>query len=151
MSTGGILIVEDSDDLRDAIAELLIEEGYEAVTASDGSEGLTKLWSGPPDLIITDFMMPCMDGVEFLRRVRADPAMCGIPAILMTAVGRAMAERLLGEAGVAALALDKPLDVDELLDTILRTLAAEARTAMPEALAEAPATGSELGLAMRPS
>lgn len=60
--------------------------GFEVATAKDGKEALESVRARPPDLIITDIMMPEMDGYEVLNQLRSDPATAGIPAIVLTAL-----------------------------------------------------------------
>jgi CheY-like chemotaxis protein len=64
-----IIIVDDEKSFRDLISKLLKNQGYQIHTASDGLDGLKAIEEHRPDLIITDFKMPRMDGIEFLARV----------------------------------------------------------------------------------
>jgi two-component system phosphate regulon response regulator PhoB len=82
-----ILIVEDEDAIADLARAFLEEEGYRVVLASDGREGLHLLEEGRFDLVISDVMMPVMDGREFARAVHGDPAHAELPLILMSAAG----------------------------------------------------------------
>lgn len=68
-----ILIVEDEQDLREAMAEALDEAGFTIVTAPDGAVGLDKAKTEHPDLILLDLMMPVMNGQEMLSQLREDP------------------------------------------------------------------------------
>lgn len=65
-----ILVVEDEPDMRQALAESLTHDGFEVVEAANGGEGLEKAISRRPDLIILDILMPKVDGIEMLKRVR---------------------------------------------------------------------------------
>lgn len=81
-----ILIVEDDRDIRDVLAEILAEEGYQVLAAEDGAEGLRRLAEGPtPDLILLDLMMPRMDGYQFREEQRKNPEWSPIPLVLLTA------------------------------------------------------------------
>jgi DNA-binding response OmpR family regulator len=82
--TNKILIVEDNDDLRHFLASAL-RSRYQTVTARDGQEGLEILEKEEIDAIISDVMMPRMDGFEFTRQVRMNPEICHLPVILLTA------------------------------------------------------------------
>jgi CheY-like chemotaxis protein len=76
-----ILVIDDSDDARDAFATVLQLEGFTVEEARDGREGLEKAAQSPPDIIITDLRMPVMDGREMIRRLRADHRTRRIPII----------------------------------------------------------------------
>jgi CheY-like chemotaxis protein len=111
-----VLIVEDDADLREMMAQLLTLEGYRAETASNGREALKYLHDGPaPDLILLDLMMPVMDGWEFRKRQRDDPALARVPVVVLTALDQAQA-RAEDLNGVDF--LKKPLDFDRLLDLV---------------------------------
>jgi len=80
-----VLIVEDEVTTRDELTEVLGKEGREIITASDGEEAFERLREVPrPRLILLDLTMPRMDGREFLRRQSADPAIAGIPTIVLS-------------------------------------------------------------------
>ncbi len=80
-----VLVVDDDNDKRLLLKVALEMAGYEVHTAEDGAEGLLAVESFQPDLIITDVMMPKIDGYEFARRVRANPMTRFIPIIIQTA------------------------------------------------------------------
>lgn len=80
-----ILLVEDAPVLREVLAMALEDEGYELVCAGNGQEGLKGLKHKRPDLIITDYRMPCMDGVAMISQIRADPAHAAMPILLFSA------------------------------------------------------------------
>ena len=79
-----LVLVEDNQDLRSMLS-LQLRHDYNVVTATDGADGIDKIRSSHPDLIITDLMMPRMDGAELLRQVRKDFAVSHIPIIVLTA------------------------------------------------------------------
>ena len=79
-----ILLVEDNDELRDFVARRLAA-GYQVEEAKDGEAGLAAARRTTPDLIVSDVMMPGMDGHELCRRLRADPGLATVPVILLTA------------------------------------------------------------------
>ena len=82
---GRILVVDDEANARNALAEILREEGYGVETAADGFKGLARFREFLPDLVLTDLKMPGMDGVELLGKLREiEPTM---PVIVMTAYG----------------------------------------------------------------
>jgi CheY-like chemotaxis protein len=111
-----ILIIEDDPDLREMMAQMLSLEGFRAETAANGREALQYLSRGDiPDVILLDLMMPVMDGWEFRRRQRQDPALAPLPVVVLSALDAPRAADLGGTAY-----LKKPLDFDRLLDLVRR-------------------------------
>jgi CheY-like chemotaxis protein len=111
-----VLIVEDDEDLREMMAQLLTLEGYEAATVANGREALDYLHhTSTPNVILLDLMMPVMDGWEFHRQLEADPALAPVPVIVLSAVDQVRAANI-----HAAAFLKKPLDFDRLL-ALVRT------------------------------
>ena len=80
-----ILVVEDTEDNRQILRDLLSMAGYDMIEAHDGAEGVAKASEHKPDLILMDIQMPVMDGYEATRRIKADPALKAIPVIAVTA------------------------------------------------------------------
>ena len=80
-----ILLVEDEPAQRDVIAYNLVAEGYGVAEAQDGEEALLLVAENPPDLVILDWMMPNLSGIEVCRRLKADPATRAIPVIMLSA------------------------------------------------------------------
>jgi len=116
-----VLVVDDDPDKRMILSVALEMAGYEVRNASDGEEGLAAVESYQPDLIVTDVMMPKMDGYELARRVRANPLTRFIPIIIQTAA-RSEAQDARRGAEVGALGyITDPLDIDLLLARV-RTL-----------------------------
>ena len=116
-----ILIVEDHQSSRGFLKVLFRMEGYEVVEAGDGEEALTLLSQLRPDLIITDLMMPGMSGLEFIRRVRAQPGFSDIPVVVTSAIARASLVETAGQKIEGY--LRKPLDTDSLVREVKRLLA----------------------------
>lgn len=79
-----IVVVEDNDDIREYIADILHKD-YEIYTASNGQEALPIIESRVPDLVLTDIMMPVMDGLTLCRKIKRNLVTCHIPTILLTA------------------------------------------------------------------
>ena len=79
-----VLIVDDSETIVNFLRMILESEHYEVDTATDGAEGLAKAHQSLPDLIITDSIMPGMDGIALLHAIRADPATEAVPVIMLT-------------------------------------------------------------------
>lgn len=84
MSVYKILIVDDEPDLARLLAIALRKKGYETVLAGNGEEGLAKIKSERPHLVIFDIKMPRMDGYTFVRAVRKDAESAAIPLIALT-------------------------------------------------------------------
>lgn len=80
-----ILIIDDQESNRQFLSGLLGYQKHQLLETSDGAEGLRVARAERPDLIISDVLMPTMDGYEFVRRLREDPALCGIPVVFNTA------------------------------------------------------------------
>ena len=112
-----VLIVDDEFGLAEMSAELLVEDGYEVAIAINGKLALSVMESRDVALVLTDLMMPIMDGPEMIRHMRADVRLAKIPVILMTALPEAIPAE--GESAHDAL-LVKPFSVRELLDTVRR-------------------------------
>ena len=79
-----ILVVEDQEDNRRILRDLLMASGYELTEATTGEEGLALAERETPDLILMDIQLPGMDGYEVTRRVKANPALKHIPIIAVT-------------------------------------------------------------------
>jgi diguanylate cyclase (GGDEF)-like protein len=110
-----VLVVDDDPDKRMLLTVALQMAGYEVRTANDGEEGLAALEAYQPDLIITDVMMPKLDGYELARRVRANPLTRFLPIIIQTAA-RNDAQDLRRGSEVGALGyITDPTDIDLLL------------------------------------
>jgi DNA-binding response OmpR family regulator len=85
--TRSILIVEDEKEIRDLLAHYLRKEGFTPLLACDGEEGLSKARSEKPDMILLDILLPKMDGLELLRKIRADREIARTPVAMLTAKG----------------------------------------------------------------
>lgn len=83
-NTKTILIVEDEESIRSFVRAYLESEGFQVFEAENGKEGLDVLTKNKADLIITDIMMPVMDGIEFFKEVRRIPETKEIPVIMLT-------------------------------------------------------------------
>lgn len=81
-----ILVVEDTDTQRELLAELLSAEGYVTTTARDGAEGLRRATEELPDVIVTDLLMPRMDGEQMARSIHGLSGGSGVPIIAVTAL-----------------------------------------------------------------
>ena len=109
-----IVVVEDQADSREALCELLSQEGFACRTAENGSEGLALIDEVMPDVAILDVGLPGMDGFEMARRLRSDPRHAGLFLIALTGYGQA-AERAHGREAGFDEHLVKPVNVDEFI------------------------------------
>ncbi len=87
MAKATVLVVEDDPDIRELLAFALGKEGWTMVAAADAEDGLARLAVANPDVIVPDIMLPGMDGLDFLRKVKSDPALRRLPVIMTTAKG----------------------------------------------------------------
>lgn len=118
-----ILIVDDSQFVRDYHSYILQEASFDVVTAIDGAEGLEKLFLNPCDLILTDINMTGMDGYEFIRRVRAEREFEDVPIIIVSTEGEDK-DRIKGFQLGANLYLTKPCSPAQMIENIRMILAA---------------------------
>jgi two-component system chemotaxis response regulator CheY len=116
-----ILVVDDDSTSRRLMSHILNREGYDVAAASDGVEALELMADDPAEILITDRMMPNMDGVELLRAVRQSPIYGHIPVIIVTANSDARDQPEAEAAGATAF-LTKPVGSTELLATVQRAL-----------------------------
>jgi CheY-like chemotaxis protein len=112
-----VLVVDDDPDICEVIQTVLELHGHRVVTAGDGAEALARLRAGVhPCLIILDLMMPRMNGFEFREEQERDPALRGIPVMILSGDGRAEAKAVaLGTEG-----LRKPVELGVLLEAVGR-------------------------------
>ncbi len=112
-----ILVVDDDPDIREAIIEVLEENGHRTLSAANGNEALAALRSSdePPCVILLDLMMPIMDGRAFREAQQADPELAKIPVIVLSAFrDSAETAKQLDVAGY----LPKPVSLDALISLI---------------------------------
>lgn len=116
-----ILLVEDEYFLAEMIRLRLEAENYEVHYAANGKEGVAKAKSDPPDLIVMDYMMPEMDGVEATRQIRADPRLKKIPVLFLTALTREE-QKAKAKAVGAEDYITKPFETKDLVERIRKWL-----------------------------
>jgi CheY-like chemotaxis protein len=115
-----VLIVDDNHDILDLL-EVFLFGKYDCVTALNGFEGLKTARELAPDLIITDIMMPVMDGIKFLNSLREDHSMAAVPVIAITSFVKKTNVKSLMSVGFSAV-LTKPFSRDVIIGTIEKTL-----------------------------
>ena len=109
-----ILVADDETHILHIVSMKLRNAGYDVITAEDGEEALDLCLSEKPDLIITDYQMPVMNGMEMCKGLRANPETLDIPAIMLTARGFDIGSSEMLDAGIVAI-LDKPFSPREIL------------------------------------
>jgi two-component system, OmpR family, response regulator MprA len=124
-----ILVIEDEERILTFLRRGLIYEGYRVETATDGTAGLASARDNPPDLVILDWMLPGIDGLEVCRRLRAASS---VPILMLTAKD-AVSDRVQGLDAGADDYLVKPFALDEVLAR-LRALLRRAKPETPEVL-----------------
>jgi two-component system cell cycle response regulator DivK len=115
MSTGKrILIVEDTEDNRQIMRDLLTGAGFDLIEAHDGGAGVTMADEHKPDLILMDFQLPVLNGYEATRRIKANPATRDIPVIAVTSYALSGDEAKAMEVGCSGY-IAKPFSPRKLL------------------------------------
>lgn len=117
-----ILIVDDNNSMRQLVEGIVMQAGHTFLSVASGASVLEHLDSGvrKPDLIVSDYSMPGMTGIELLWKIKGDPEFADIPFILMTG-GNDLGETQALEVGCAGF-LQKPFDVGEFQELVTRLL-----------------------------
>jgi len=115
-----ILVVDDEPLIVMALEAALQDEGYDVVTAANGRQGLERLRETPqPQLVLLDMMMPVMSGPAMLSSMAADPALAGVPVIILSSLPQ---ESVRARVTNVATVLRKPYTADQVLAAIARVL-----------------------------
>ena len=131
-----ILVVEDIPNILDLIETTLkFKGGYRVVTARNGLEALDAIHKERPALVITDILMPQMDGFSLVHQLRLDPLTRNIPVIFLSATYIAPEDKSFAVLVGATRFLEKPIEIDQLMDTISELLSQTSPLA-PEPLKE---------------
>lgn len=126
MDTRKVLVVDDEVHIVQVVAIKLRNNGFEVVTAENGAEALDVVTREKPDVIVTDYQMPVMTGLELVEHLRREPTTADIPVVLLTARGFAVEDEQREALRIAA-CLGKPFSPREVLqciEDVLRTNAA---------------------------
>lgn len=113
-----VLVVDDSDDMRELLREVLESRGHEVITAGSSGRALTLMMRRVPDLVITDLMMPGMSGFSLRSLMLRRPELASVPVIVLSAYWARPSETL-----EAVAVLTKPINLDRLLEAVDRGLA----------------------------
>src|SRR5678810_606526 len=122
MPPATILVVDDMPANRRLLAAVLGAQGYRLLEAADGSEALAAVRAERPDLVITDVLMPVMDGYEFVRQLRLDPATARIPVVFHTAHYGEREAKALALANGVSYVLTKPAESAAVLRIVQKAL-----------------------------
>lgn len=117
MGNTRILIVEDEPSIVESLEFILRRAGFEIDTVTDGAEALSRLRRNSYSGLILDIMLPGMNGFDVLRAVRADPALAGLPVIVLTAKGQANDRRAAEAIGATAF-ITKPFSNAEIVERV---------------------------------
>lgn len=116
-----VLVVDDEFGIAEVLQAILEDEGHRVVTAINGRAAMERMADQRPDLVLTDYMMPVMDGAALIKAMSADPKLSGIPIAMMSSLPEAMvADRCVGYIAF----MRKPFRVNDVLDFL--------KTALPE-------------------
>lgn len=116
-----VLVADDSISMRKLIAALLQERGHEVLEADDGSTALTLAKSNHVDLVITDLIMPEMDGITLIRELRSIPEYGSVPVLVLTTERKADSMERSQRAGATGW-LSKPFNAEQLIATVENVL-----------------------------
>ncbi len=106
-----VLIVDDEREIRESLAELFVDEGYDVVTAGNGAEALERIQGiDPPCVVILDLLLPVMSGPEVYQAMQREPRLAGIPVIIITSDP--------ARAPSGLLIMKKPMNLERLLSTV---------------------------------
>jgi len=116
-----ILVADDETHILHVVSLKLRNAGFLVITARDGQEALEMAQSEKPHLIITDYHMPQLSGLELCQRLKQDPSTCDIPAIMLTARGYQLDPADTQQSGILRM-LSKPFSPRQLLTTVNEVL-----------------------------
>ena len=120
-----IMVVDDDDDVRTHMVEVLQAAEYDVSSAADARTALLRMREDPPDLLLTDVLMPHTDGWALMRACRADPQLATMPVVIMS--GSTSMRELAMRSGAQGF-LSKPFSRRETLETVVDALASDSIT-----------------------
>jgi len=121
MNEKTILVADDETHILHVVSLKLRNAGYRVLTAQDGMEALELALHERPDLLITDYHMPQLSGIELCQKLKADPVTTGIPAIMLTARGYHLEPHDTEQSGILRM-ISKPFSPRQLLTTVNEVL-----------------------------
>jgi CheY-like chemotaxis protein/predicted regulator of Ras-like GTPase activity (Roadblock/LC7/MglB family) len=141
-----ILVIDDSMSVRVALERLLVQRGYETTAVASSAEGLRRLNQGGAfDLLISDIVMPDMDGIELVRFIRESPALRSLPVILVSGLGDTEVEEKARAVGVDDV-VRKPFTAGSLIPKVERILARARKAPAPPSSLSLPESGTKAAL-----
>jgi PAS domain S-box-containing protein len=117
-----ILVVDDEENARLMAETVLGSQGYTVTTCSDGQEALNAVRDNPPDLVVTDILMPVMDGFALCRAIKEDTTLCSIPVVFYTATYVSASDEQFAMTLGASRFIIKPLEIDQFIAIINETI-----------------------------
>jgi CheY-like chemotaxis protein len=121
-----VLLIEDDPLIYRLYQKLFSLEGYEIELAENGQEGLEKLQSFHPDILLMDIMMPTMNGLEMLSKVKADPATQAIPVIVLTNIADMNITQMALQKGAALCIIKSQTEPSDVISSVKAVLAKSA-------------------------
>lgn len=112
-----ILVVDDEFGVAEVLEAMLEDEGYRVVTAINGKQGMARLAEDTPDVVMLDYMMPVMNGADMLAAMQSDPALAGVPVVMMSSLDEATIREACKGYVVF---LRKPFRMASVLETLAR-------------------------------
>lgn len=120
-----IVVADDEAHIRHIVTMKLQNAGFDVVNAADGEEAWELCLAEKPDILITDFQMPLLSGLDLCKRLRTDERTRDIPAVMLTARGFDLDDSEAQDSGIVAV-MSKPFSPREMLDKVKEVLAARA-------------------------
>lgn len=117
MAISKILVVDDAEADRIALEQILLEAGYQVVSASSGAEALEKAAAEGPDIVLLDVVMDEMDGFKTCRELRANPLTAAIPVVMVSGNAQRV-DRLWAEQQGAKAYITKPYTAEQIVDQV---------------------------------
>jgi CheY-like chemotaxis protein len=121
MAAKKILVADDESHILHVVSLKLRNAGFEVLTAADGQEALEVAQAQRPDLLITDYHMPQLSGLELCQKLKQDPATARIPTIMLTARGYQLDPKDTKESGISRM-VSKPFSPRQLLTAVNEVL-----------------------------
>ena len=116
-----VLVVDDEEDLRESVSMALEGQGYEVILAGDGKEGISAALEHSPSLVLVDYRMPELNGVEFLNSLRSTEGLAETPVVIITVDPELELRKNASQLGIQGF-LVKPFSMEELMQTVTNLL-----------------------------